>query len=120
VKQEPTGVKPTEAPTLKTHRSSTVLLVGVGATLARRLERAAIKLGAKVATVEPEGASSFMMQAVPRAVVVGDAEVDPALLTVGRELGIGVLRASGDDCSDDHAEHLVADAIAMGARRAHG
>jgi hypothetical protein len=113
-------MKPTEAPTLKTQRTSTVLLVGVAASLARRLERAAIKLGAKVASVEPEGASSFMMQAVPRAVVVGDVEVDPALLTVGRELGIGVLRVLGDDCSDDHAEHLMADAIGTGARPAHG
>jgi hypothetical protein len=110
-------VKPTEAPTLKTNRSSTVLLVGVSETLARRLERAAIKVGARVASVEPEGASSFLMQSVPRAVVMGDAaEVEPALLTVSRELGIGVLQAVGDDCSDDHVERLVAEAMTMGAR----
>jgi hypothetical protein len=116
VKQEPTATKPTEAPTLKTHRSSTVLLVGVGETLGRRVERAAIKLGAKVASVEPTGASSFMMQTVPHAVVVGEpADIDPALLTVSRELGIRVLRISGDDCSDEHAEQLVADAMTMGA-----
>jgi hypothetical protein len=103
-----------DAPTLRAKRSPIILVVGFSDDFVRRCGEAAARHQTTVAGVAEGAESTFIMQAVPNAVVMREsAAVGSALAKIAPDLGIELVTLADEDVSDAALDDLIAKAIAL-------
>jgi hypothetical protein len=100
-----------ESPTVRAKREPLLLLVGLTPAFARRCEKSASRLGAKVAS-HVGAESSFMMQSLPSAVLIHDRLLATSpVAEVARQVGIELRTVGTEEIHDADLDALVSEAL---------
>jgi hypothetical protein len=111
-------VKSFDAPTVKAKRSSVILVVGFSPAFVRRCNEAASKVEATVVGVEAGAESTFAMQTLPLAVLMDETAMKSSpLCSIAPEIGVELIKVSGEDVDDARLVELITEATGAAERR---